>query len=60
MLESLSERIAGRISLNDVLDPNSNDILISANEMITHSIANNIEASGIESVDVRSLNLSIN
>ena len=54
VLESLSERIAGRISLNDVLDPNSNDILISANEMITHSIANNIEASGIESVDVRS------
>ena len=54
VLESLSERIAGRISLNDVVDPNSNDILISANEMITHSIANNIEASGIESVDVRS------
>ena len=54
VLESLSERIAGRISLNDVLDPNSNEVLISANEMITHSIANNIEASGIESVDVRS------
>jgi DNA-directed RNA polymerase subunit beta' len=52
VLESLSERIAGRISLNDVL--NNNEILIGANQMITHSIANNIEAAGIESVDVRS------
>ena len=54
VLELLSERISGRISLNDVLDPKTNKVLVNANEMITDSIAREIESSGIESVEVRS------
>tara|TARA_B100002052_G_scaffold126803_1_gene116272 strand:+ start:8248 stop:12534 length:4287 start_codon:yes stop_codon:yes gene_type:complete len=54
VLELLSERISGRISLNDVLDPKTNKVLVNANEMITDSIARDIESSGIDSVEVRS------
>ena len=54
ILESLAERISGRISLHEILDPNTNSILVEANEMITYTIAQSIDKSGIESVEVRS------
>jgi DNA-directed RNA polymerase subunit beta' len=54
ILESLSERISGRISLHDVYCPEDEKLLVSSNEMISDTVAKNIDHSGIESVEVRS------
>ena len=54
VVETLEERIVGRTSLDDVYDPITEEILVSAGEHIGESIAKKIEESPIESIDVRS------
>jgi len=54
VVETLEERIVGRTSLDDVHDPITQEILVSAGEHIGESIAKKIEDSPIESIDVRS------
>tara|TARA_B100000795_G_scaffold101387_1_gene74589 strand:- start:29 stop:3904 length:3876 start_codon:yes stop_codon:yes gene_type:complete len=54
IVESLSDRIEGRISLQDVFVPNSDDLLVGAGESISIKIADAIQASGIDRVEVRS------
>lgn len=54
IIEPLSYRILGRISLIDVYDPKSNILLVTSGEMISEESAIKIEKSGIDSVNVRS------
>ena len=54
ILESLAERISGRISLHDVFHPQTEKLLVASNEMISDTVAKVIDKSGIESVEVRS------
>jgi DNA-directed RNA polymerase subunit beta' len=54
VVEKLRERIVGRTSLQDVVDPVSGELLASAGEHISDVIAAKIEDSSIEAVDVRS------
>ena len=54
VVEKLKERIVGRTSLQDVVDPVSGELLASAGEHISDEIAAKIEDSSIEAVDVRS------
>ena len=54
VVEKLNERIVGRTSLQDVIDPVSGELLASAGEHISDEIAAKIEESSIEAVDVRS------
>ena len=54
-IASLSERILGRVSVHDILDPHTGDLIIPAGEEITESVAQRIEESGIESVEIRSV-----
>jgi len=54
IVETLQERIVGRTSLDDVYDPITEELLVSAGEHISESIAEKIENSAIESVEVRS------
>ncbi len=54
VVETLEERIVGRTSLNDVYDPISEELLVSAGEHISELIARKIESSAIESIEVRS------
>ncbi|MDA9284949.1 DNA-directed RNA polymerase subunit beta' [Flavobacteriaceae bacterium] len=54
VVEKLNERIVGRTSLQDVIDPVSGELLASAGEHISDEIAAKIEDSSIEAVDVRS------
>ncbi len=54
VVETLEERIVGRTSLDDVYDPITEELLVSAGEHISESIAEKIENSAIESVEVRS------
>jgi DNA-directed RNA polymerase subunit beta' len=55
IVEPLRERIIGRTSLNDVIDPITDELIIAAGESITDAIADKIDATAIETVDVRSV-----
>ena len=54
IVESLGERIIGRVSLGDIVDPLSDEVYAAAGELITEDIAERIDASPIEVVEVRS------
>ena len=54
IIESLSDRIIGRVSLHDVYKHDSDDVLVASGELITYQIAKEIEKQGIESVEIRS------
>ena len=51
---SLAERIAGRVSAADVLDPNTGDVIVKMNDEIDEHIAQTISDVGVETVYVRS------
>jgi DNA-directed RNA polymerase subunit beta' len=55
ILVPLRERIGGRVVLEPVRHPVTDELLVDANEEITDSVAQAIEASGIESVKIRSV-----
>ena len=55
IISSLGERILGRVSVHDVIDPLTGKVLVEAGEEITESIAQAIEASPVESVEIRSV-----
>ncbi|MBX9852159.1 MAG: DNA-directed RNA polymerase subunit beta' [Cytophagaceae bacterium] len=55
VVEPLSERILGRVSVHDVFDPISNEALVSSGEEITEEIAKKIEESALEAVEIRSV-----
>ena len=54
IVETLGERILGRVSLHDVYDPISEELLLRAGQEIMESDVKNIEASPVEKVEVRS------
>lgn len=54
IVETLGERILGRVSLHDVYDPLTEELLLEAGQEILEVDVRNIEASPIERVEVRS------
>jgi len=54
MLPSLAEKIAGRYVQEDVVDPQTGEIIISKDQEITNDIAMEISKAGIKQVYVRS------
>jgi DNA-directed RNA polymerase subunit beta' len=55
IVESLGERVLGRISLNDLYHPTTGELIVTGGEMITEDVCELIEASPIESVEIRSV-----
>ena len=55
VVASLGERILGRVSVHDVVDPTTGDIIVKSGEEITDAIAARIDNSPIESVEIRSV-----
>lgn len=55
VVESLYDRILGRVALFDVIHPNTGEVLIHGGEEITEQDARMIEESPIEMVDIRSV-----
>ncbi len=55
VIEPLYDRILGRTSLHDVFDPISEELLVAAGEQITDDIAQKIEESAVEVVEIRSV-----
>ncbi|GGD43984.1 DNA-directed RNA polymerase subunit beta' [Muriicola marianensis] len=54
VVETLGERILGRVSLHDVYDPLTEELILKAGEEIMEADVKKIEASPIEKVEVRS------
>ena len=54
VVESIAERIVGRVSLHDVIHPLTAEVLVSAGTLIEDEHAKAIENSPLESVEVRS------
>ncbi|MEP6168793.1 MAG: DNA-directed RNA polymerase subunit beta' [Rhodopirellula bahusiensis] len=50
---SLAESINGRVSLKSIVNPVTDEVIVEANQMITPEIARNIEAMGLEKIQVR-------
>ncbi len=55
VISSLAERILGRVSVHDVVNPKTGETIVPAGEEITEDIAEQIEAAEIESVEIRSV-----
>ncbi len=55
VIEDLSSRMVGRTSFEDVLDPQTGELLAKRNETITEAIAKRIVDAGITEVKVRSV-----
>ena len=55
IIEKMQERIIGRYVVNDVYDPNTKELIVDTNTMITEKIADKIVNAGIERLEVRSV-----
>jgi len=55
IIESLRDRIVGRVSQENVKDPLTGELIVNVGEDITEEIAAEIQASGIERVRIRSV-----
>ncbi len=55
IISTLYERILGRVSVHDIANPHTGEIIVNSGEEITESVAQAIEDAGIESVEIRSV-----
>ncbi|MDE5568535.1 MAG: DNA-directed RNA polymerase subunit beta', partial [Muribaculaceae bacterium] len=55
VVASLGERILGRVSVHDIIDPLTGEVIVAAGEEINDAAADRIDASPIESVEIRSV-----
>ncbi|MBR6788541.1 MAG: DNA-directed RNA polymerase subunit beta' [Clostridia bacterium] len=53
LIESLEDRLNGRYTAEDVIDPNTGELIIGVNEMVTEDKAKAIVNAGIASVNIR-------
>jgi DNA-directed RNA polymerase subunit beta' len=54
IIESLSERVLGRIVAQDVIDPTTSEVLLSAGTMLDEVLTAQVDQMGIEEIVVRS------
>ena len=54
-ISTLYERILGRVSVHDIIHPSTGELIVAAGDEITESVAQAIEDSPIESVEIRSV-----
>jgi DNA-directed RNA polymerase subunit beta' len=55
IVEPLSERILGRVSVHDVYDPVSEELIVLSGVEITEDVAKKVDESSIEEVEIRSV-----
>ncbi len=53
VIEALRERILGRVTASDVVDPSSGETLVEAGTLLTEKLVDMIDQSGVEEVKVR-------
>lgn len=55
VIEELWDRIVGRFSFEDIIHPETNEVIVKAGELIDENMADRIVEAGIEKVKVRSV-----
>jgi DNA-directed RNA polymerase subunit beta' len=55
VISSLYDRILGRVSVHDIVNPHTNEVICAAGEEINEARAKAIEDAGIETVEIRSV-----
>ena len=55
IIEKLKERLIGRYVVNDIINPETKEVIVDTNTMINEDIAEKIVEAGIEKVEVRSV-----
>lgn len=55
IIESMKDRILGRVALEDVRDPFSDEVIVHGNQEIDEALAERIDDSGIDRVKIRSV-----
>ena len=55
VIEKMQERLLGRFVVEDVYDPETKELIVDTNTMITEKIADKIVSAGIEKLKVRSV-----
>ena len=55
VVEPLADRILGRVSVHDIIDPLTDELLVGANDMIDEQKARQIAETSIEEVEIRSV-----
>ncbi len=55
VVATLGERILGRVSVHDIIDPTTGEVIVNAGEEINEDAADRINMSPIESVEIRSV-----
>jgi DNA-directed RNA polymerase subunit beta' len=55
IIESMRERILGRVALEEIRDPFSSEVIVRGNEEIDETLADRIEDIGIDKVKIRSV-----
>ncbi len=55
VISSLGERILGRVTVHDIRNPKTNEVIVASGELIDEKIVAEIEKASIERVEVRSV-----
>ena len=55
IVEPLSERILGRVTVHDVYDPITNKLIVESGDEINEEIANQIDQTSIDEIEIRSV-----
>ncbi|GAB2950362.1 DNA-directed RNA polymerase subunit beta' [Hymenobacter coalescens] len=55
IVEPLAERILGRVAVHDIVDPLTDEVILTAGDEITEEVTRRIDQTSIESVEIRSV-----
>jgi len=55
IIETAGERVLGRVALQEIRDPFTDEVIVKANEAIDETLAEKIDRAGIEKVNIRSV-----
>ena len=55
IIESLSERLTGRMAATPITHPETGEILVEANQLINEELAEQVEGLGVEQAEIRSV-----
>ena len=55
IIEDIGSRVLGRVTAEDIQDPNSDEILVYRNQIIDEEIADKIVSAGVQKVKIRSV-----
>jgi DNA-directed RNA polymerase beta' subunit len=55
IIENIGDRVLGRVTAENVMDPGSGEVLVARGEMITEEIADKINSASVQSIQIRSV-----